>query len=161
MKLNIFNRWEPLGTYAGRQLVYQTAKESGKNVFATYIKDAKSGNIVTKGFGLTKESSLSTTVALLKKIGGEAIYQAIETGQPVLAPAKAPEPQKDIEWRDGANHSHRAQKRIVGEAKEEENKKPRNFVAKHARMVNKAGPMKDKKNDYNRKPKHKKEMDNE
>lgn len=32
----------------------------------------------------------------------------------------------------------------------------RNFVAKHARSVNKAGPMKDKKNDYKRKPKHKK-----
>lgn len=155
MKLNFFNSWKPLGTFAGRQLTYQTAKENGQNVFATYIKDAKTGKIITKGFGIDKETSLKTTVALLKKIGGEAIYQAIETGEPVLAPARQAAPEKEIDWRDGSNHRYRAQKRIVGETKEEkeEVQKPRNFVAKYARMVNKAGPMKD----YTRKPKHKKE----
>jgi hypothetical protein len=34
-----------------------------------------------------------------------------------------------------------------------------NPVAKHARKFNKAAPHRDRKNDYTRKPKHKKKLD--
>ncbi len=153
MKLNIFNRWKSLGVVASRELEYQTSPAKGAdNVYVTYVRDAKTGKVVTKGFGPTADASQKNTLALLKKIGPDGIFQAIETGVPVLA-GKPEAPQKEIDWRDGSNHSYRAQKRIVGEG-EEPTSKNRNFVAEHARMVNKAGPMKDKKNDYKRKPKH-------
>lgn len=156
MKLGLFNRWKPLGTMYGLELEYQTSPvKGGGNVFATYIKDKKSGATVTRSYGRDKDAALQNTLALLKRIGPEAIHQAVESGQPVLVAPKEEEKQ-NIDWRDGANHSYRAQRKIVGEAEE----KPviRNFVAKHARSVNKAGPMRDKKNDYKRKAKHKKKL---
>lgn len=160
MKLGLFNRWKPLGTMYGLELEYQTttAKGAGK-VYVTYVKDKKSGATVTRNYGRDADSALQNTISLLKRIGPEKIHQAIESGQPVLAASPQPE-QKEVDWRDGSNHSYRAQRRLVGEQVEEEKEKPviRNFVAKHARSVNKAGPMKDKKNDYKRKPKHKKEV---
>lgn len=45
------------------------------------------------------------------------------------------------------------------ERAEGDKKTLRNFVAMHARKVNKAGPMADKKNDYKRKAKHSKKLD--
>lgn len=159
MKLGFFNRWKPLGTMYGRELEYQTSpvKGSGK-VFVTYIRDKKSGNTITRNYGReTADAALQNTIALLRKIGPDKVMQAIEDGQPVVVAPKEPEQKKDIDWRDGVGHSYKAQRRLVGEGEE----KPviRNFVAKHARSVNKAGPMKDKKNDYKRKPKHKKKVE--
>ncbi len=159
MKLGLFNRWKPLGTMFGLELEYQTTPAKGSNkVYVTYIKDKKSDATVTRGYGRDADAALQATVALLKRIGPEKIHQAIESGQPVLAAAPQEE-QKPIEWRDGIGHSHRAQRRIVGEQEEEQKPVIRNFVAKHARSVNKPGPMADKKNDYKRKPKHKKKVE--
>ena len=164
MDLGLFNRWKPLGTMYGLELEYQTSSVKGSSqVFVTYVKDKKSGVTITRNYSRDKDTALQATIAFLKKIGPEKIQQAIESGQPVVIPPKEEE-QAPIDWHDGINHSYRAQRRIVGE-QEEEKEKPtfRNFVAKHARSVNKAGPMQDKKNDYLRKPKHKKkiEEDNE
>lgn len=47
----------------------------------------------------------------------------------------------------------------LDERTEAQKKSFRNFVAMHARKVNKAGPMADKKNDYKRKEKHTKKFD--
>ena len=47
----------------------------------------------------------------------------------------------------------------LDERTEAQKKSFRNFVAKHARTVNKAGAMADKKNDYKRKAKHVKKFD--
>jgi len=162
MKLNIFNPWRDFGNYFGRTLQYQTSKVKGSSkLHVTFIKDAKSNATVAKAYGLTDEASREAATRLLKSVGTEAVWNAIQSGEPIVQSQaqQAPEPKKDIEWRDGINHRHRAQKRIVGEGEiMEKEQKPvtRNFVAKHARAVNKAGPMKDKKNDYQRKPKHKK-----
>lgn len=164
MKLNIFNPWRELGNYFGRSLQYQTSKVKGSNkLFVTFIKDAKSNATVAKAYGMSDEASRDAVVKLLKSVGAEAVWNAIQSGEPIVqsqAQQAPQQPQKDIDWRDGVNHRYRAQKRIVGEGEEimEKDEKPavRNFVAKHARSVNKGGPMKDKKNDYQRKPKHKK-----
>lgn len=163
MRLNMFNSWKGLGTLFGKNFEYQTAKvEQGTGkLYATYIREAKSKAVITKIIGQDPKAAPEAAIKALNNIGGEAVWQAIETGKPIsynparaqLAP-KPVEPPRDIEWRDGTNHRYRAQKRIVGEQEEVKTKKPRNFVAKHARTVNKAGPMRDKKNDYRRKPKH-------
>lgn len=173
MKLNIFNRWKPLGSIYGRQVEFQSAPTEGsKNVFVTILRDTKTQKVITKAYGKSKENSLAAATALIRKIGGEAVWQAIETGEPVLA-ARPEAPKKEVQWSDGIGHASRASKKIVGEnndidgsdlleskKKDEETKKPRNFVAKHARKVNKAGPMKDK-TAYTRKPKHKGEEGDE
>lgn len=164
MRLNIFNPWRDLGNYFGRTLQYQTSKVKGSNkLFVTFVKDAKSNATVAKAYGMTNEASREAVLKLLKSVGGEAVWNAIQTGEPIVQSQKPAEPKKDIEWRDGINHRHRAQKRIVGEGEEimkkEDKPRVRNFVAKHARAVNKGGPMKDKKNDYKRKPKHNKKFE--
>lgn len=167
MKLNIFNPWRELGNYFGRTLQYQTSKVKGSNkLFVTFIRDAKSNATVAKAYGMSDEASREAVIKLLKSVGSEAVWNAIQTGEPIVQsqkPAVQPETRKNIEWRDGINHRHRAQKRIVGEGEEimekEDKPKVRNFVAKHARAVNKGGPMKDKKNDYKRKPKHNKKLE--
>lgn len=153
MKLNIFNSWKDYGRIYGRDLTYQTTKPKNTALFATYIKDAKTGNIVVKAYGRDKETSQQAAEKLLRNAGAEAVWNAAETGQSILK--VEPKPEKDINWRDGPLHSDKAhRKMMVGENKEEPTM--RNFVAKHARKVNKAGPMRDKKNDYKRKEKHKK-----
>ena len=162
MKLNIFNRWASLGTIAQRKLEYQTAKMNDNINFVTFIRDAETQKIITKAFGNDKNVSLERATNLLKRIGPDGIYQAIETGEPVLRePVKQQAPEKEIEWRDGIGHSARAQKRIVGEGKEEKEDKDKpkinNLVAKHARKFNKAVVMRDRKNDYKRKDKHDKD----
>lgn len=165
MKLNIFNSWKPLGTFFSKPLEYQTSKldSSSGRVFAVYVRDAKSKNLIVKLVVNDQKAAPEVAQRALNRIGGEAVWKSIETGEPVsynpsaqIVP-KTEDPEKKIEWRDGTNHRYRAQKRIVGE-QEEVKAKPRNFVAKHSRLVNKAGPMKDKKNDYQRKPKHKKKV---
>lgn len=160
MKLNIFNTWKDLGGFSGRTLQYQTTKAKEGNAFVTYIRDEKSKNIITRGYGTTAEASRNTAMLIMKNAGKEAIWNAIQTGETILhSPTKQAPEQKDIDWRDGVNHRYRAQKKIVGEGKEEMDKpKIRNYVAKHARSVNKAGAMRDKKNDYKRNPKHKKRV---
>lgn len=169
MKLNIFNSWKPLGTFFSKPLEYQTSRldSASGRIFAVYVRDAKSRNLVVKLIVNDLNAAPEAAQRALKRIGAEAVWKAIETGEPVAYnPAQAQivpkqeDPDKKIDWRDGSNHRYRAQKRIVGE-QEEVKTKPRNFVAKHARNVNKAGPMKDKKNDYKRKPKHKKKVTGE
>lgn len=151
MKLNIFNSWKDYGRVYGRDLTYQSTKPKNSTLFATYIKDEKTGNIVVKAYGRDKEQSQKAAEILLRDAGAEAVWEAAKTGQPIL---RIDREQKDINWRDGPLHSDRAHRKImVGESSKEQ--PVRNFVAKHARKVNKAGPMRDKKNDYKRKPKHK------
>lgn len=150
MKLNIFNSWKDYGRVYGRDLTYQTTKPKNTTLFATYIKDEKTGNIVVKAYGTSKEESQRAAQALLTNAGAEAVWDAAKTGQPILTVDRK---EKEISWRDGAFHRDRAHRRMaVGESKEQP---IRNFVAKHARKMHKAGPMRDKKNDYKRNPKHK------
>lgn len=164
MRLNVFNLWRDLGNYFGRTLQYQTSKVKGSNkLFVTFVKDAKSNATVAKAYGMSKEASREAVLKLLKSVGAEAVWNAIQTGEPIVQSRKPAEPKKDIDWRDGINHRYRAQKRVVGEGEEimekEDKPRARNFVAKHARTFNKGGPMKDKKNDYKRKPKHNKKLE--
>lgn len=168
MKLNIFNPWRDFGKYFGRTLQFQTSKVKGSTkLHLTFIRDEKSKATIAKAYGTSPEASQKAVAGLLQSAGNDAVWNAIQTGEPIVqsqtqAPAQN-EPKKDIHWRDGINHRYRAQKRIVGEGEEvmEKKEKPvvRNFVAKHSRSVNKGGPMKDKKNDYQRKPKHKKKVE--
>jgi hypothetical protein len=161
MKLQMFNSWKDLVAFSGRTLQYQTTKASAGNAFVTHIRDEKSKNVVVRAYGTTPDSSRENAVRMMKSAGSDALWNAIQTGETILqSPQKQPEEQKHIDWRDGSNHRYRAQKRIVGEGKEDMDKEPkiRNYVAKHARSVNKAGAMRDKKNDYRRNPKHKKKI---
>lgn len=110
MKLSLFNRWKDFTQWSGHTLQYQTSKK-GTN-FITHIRDKESGSNITFGLGRDKESSLERAIANVRKIGIEGVERAIETGNMVAAD-HTPE-RKDIEWRDGANHRHGAQKKIVG-----------------------------------------------
>lgn len=177
VKLDLFNRWKDFGTYYGSQLVYQTTKAPDtKNLFITYVKHAKTGVVVCKAYGMSSTTSKENAVKLINASGVDALRHAIDSGVPLLQsyPNKLNQAKKDIEnrtdfdikkkphkvdWLDGVFHRHRAQKKIVGEGKEVEMNKPRNPVAKNAGKFNKAGPMRDKKNDYTRKPKHKKRVE--
>lgn len=161
MKLNIFNSWKPLQTHHRKELVYQTGKSSA--AFVTVVKDVQTDKIVAKVYTTNKDAGVVQAQQLLNNTPIEQLQIAIESGN-LLTTAPRKRPPSNIDWYDGANHSYRAQKRLVGEAKDDkDDDKPsfRNFVAKHARAVNKAGPMKDKKNDYKRKPKHKTDRGNE
>lgn len=156
MKLNIFNSWKSLGKMYGKELEFQTSRVPDKDLFVTYIRDKKSGNTVTRAYGKTREASLEATIRQLKTHDGDTVWNAIETGEPILAaamPNKTPE--KKVEWRDGVNHRHKAQKRIVGEKVEEDTKgrpeSDRNPVAKNAHKFNKSVIFQDKKKTYNRK----------
>lgn len=159
MRLDIFNRWTSLGKIFGKDLEYQTSKMKNKDLFITYIRDKQTKNTVTRYYGKTKEQSLQATTNFLKKIGGDAVWEAIESGEPVTRLPEQ-EPERKIDWRDGANHRYRAQKRIVGEKVEDKDVKPsiNNLVAKHAHKFNKSAVHRDKKNDYKRKDKHKKDL---
>lgn len=177
MKLDLFNRWKDFGTYYGSRLKFQTTRAPDtKNLFITYVKHAKTDVVVCKAYGMSDESSRENAAKLLNAVGVDGFRQAIHTEQPIIQkqPTKIEQARKNIEnradfeskkqpdkveWLDGVFHRHRAQKKIVGEGKEVEMNKPRNPVAKNAGKFNKAGPMRDKKNDYNRKPKHKKRVE--
>lgn len=110
MKLSLFNRWKDFTQWSGHTLQYQTSKK-GSN-FITHIRDKESGSNITFGLGRDKETSLERAIANVRKIGIEGVKQAIETGNMVAADY-APE-RKEVDWRDGVNHRHRAQKKIVG-----------------------------------------------
>jgi hypothetical protein len=159
MKLNIFNPWKTLGTIYGRKLEYQSSPVQGsKKLLVTYVRDAESNATITKAYGATAEASKDAAIRSIKEIDAESLWNSIRTGEPVTK-RQIPDKPK-VNWRDGIGHSHRAQKRIVGEQEQIVNTdkpKPRNFVAKHARSVNKGGPMRDRKNDYKRKKKHSKQ----
>lgn len=120
MKLNIFSKWKPLGVIAARQLEYLTQK-AGSNSIITVVRDKKTGNIVTKGYGASEQNSQQAAYNNLKRAGVDAIINAIETNTPIstqIAPSVNQEkkPEKKIDWRDGTGHSYKAQKKIVGES---------------------------------------------
>lgn len=162
MKLNIFNSWKSLGTIHGRALEYQTSAVQGsKKVLVTYVRDAESKATITKAYGPDQQASKDAAIRAIKDIDPQSLWDSIKTGEPIVK--RQVTDSKPINWRDGIGHAHKAQKRIVGEQEEIVNTdkpKTRNFVAKHARTVNKGGPMRDKKNDYKRKGKHPKNIEN-
>lgn len=111
MKLDIFNPWRDLPvSWSGHTIQWQTSKKG--NVFMTYLRDKESKAAVTSGHGRDKETSLERARANLNHIGLDGIKQAVTTGSPIH-PSMAAEPDREVDWRDGANHRHRAQKRIV------------------------------------------------
>lgn len=171
MKLNIFNTWKKLGALAGKTLEYQTTQIKGSSSYVTHIRDAASEKLITKGYGLDKEKSQKAAYDNLKKIGVEGLLNAIETGEIQMPTQIAPRDEKKIDWRDGAGHSYKAQKRIVGERlmiepdeslaesfkqflmEKGSDMAPviRNPVAKHAHKYNKASVHKDRKKESKRK----------
>lgn len=179
MKLNIFNPWKNLGALAGKTLQYQTSKVKGGSSYVTYIRDRESEQLITKGYGLDDDKSQKAAYDNLKRIGVEGLLKAIETKEPVMPTTfggQGQDPDKKIEWRDGIGHSYKAQKRIVGEAldiqldeslspslrlliEEDMEKCKKNPVAKNMNKFNKPATHADKKNDYKRKPKNKKEVE--
>lgn len=111
MKLSLFNRWKDFTTWSGHTLQYQTSKKATN--YTTYIRDKESGANIIFGVGPDKETSLQRAIANVRKIGIEGVKRAISTGQMQVAD-HTPKERKDVEWRDGINHRHRAQKKIVG-----------------------------------------------
>jgi putative protein kinase ArgK-like GTPase of G3E family len=159
MKLQDFNNWQSIGKHFGRDIEYQTVKQSD-NVYKTFLRDKASRATIARAHGRTPESSQQYALKTIQDAGADAVWHAIEKNEPILQGTVKSEPKRELQnsdWIDGANHRHRAQRKIVGEAvtPDQYHKSFRNFVAKHSRNVNKAGPMRDKKNDYQRNPKHK------
>ena len=69
MKLNIFNSWKDYGRVYGRDLTYQSTKPKNSTLFATYIKDEKTGNIVgVKAVNQDNELMLITTEGIIIRI---------------------------------------------------------------------------------------------
>ena len=159
MKLSLLNPWKSLGQMYSKHLEYQTSKVT-QNTYQTFIRDGKTKKLVTKTVGATPESSLKNAVALLQRVGGEAVWDAIENEHPIVqSETKFDErqrgtPRQGIEWRDGTGHSHKAQRRIVGEAVKPKKVKFRDPVAKNLNKFNKPATHKDKKNDYKRRSKY-------
>ena len=157
MKLSFFNQWKPLKTHYKREFVFQTSK--GASAFVTMVKDVETDHVVARVFTKDKESGVSAATNLINSTDAGDLQYALQHKE-VLQPKKAPE-QKNIEWRDGVNHAHRAQRKIVGEGKTYKNPKfkdeepIRNPVAKFANQFNKSAIMRNRKTDYKRKPKHK------
>lgn len=158
MKLSLFNQWKPLKTHYRRQFVYQTSK--GTAAFVTMVKDVETDHVLIRVTTRDKESGVSAAENLLNNTDPADLQYALQHKEVLQSQAK-PE-QKNVEWRDGVNHSFKAQKKIVGEGKTYKNPKfkdaetIKNPVAKNANEFNKSVVMRDRKNDYKRKPKHKK-----
>lgn len=122
MKLDFFNPWKDLAKWSGLTIQFQTHKKG--DTFITYIREKESKQpIVTASSRNSKEEAFERAKELLGKVGVEGVKRAIETGQ-MVNPSQvqaqnhiSQEPRRD--WRDGANHSYRAQKKIVGESVEE------------------------------------------
>jgi hypothetical protein len=110
MKLNIFNPWRDFSTVGQTTIQYQTSKKG--SVYVTYLRDKETHAPITLGNGRDKESSLKAAQVNLNKIGAEGVRKAIETGQMIMPSFDKPQ-EKDIDWRDGANHRYRAQTKIV------------------------------------------------
>lgn len=159
MKLSLFNQWKPLKTHYRREFVYQTSK--GTTAFVTMVKDVETNHVIAKVVTKDKESGITAATTLLNNTQPDDLQYALQNKE-LVQPARAKPPQKNIEWRDGANHSYKAQKKIVGEGKTYKNPKfkdadpVKNPVAKNANEFNKSATMRDRKNDYKRKPKNKK-----
>ena len=157
MKLALFNPWKPLKTNYRREFEYQTSK--GSTAFVTQVKDVETNHVIVRVFTKDKESGVQSAINLLNNTDPAHLQYALQHKELIQAQPK-PE-QKNIEWRDGINHSHKAQRRIVGEGKTYKNPKfkdeepIRNPVAKHANEFNKSAIMRNRKTDYKRKPKHK------
>lgn len=160
--LDLFNGWKPISAFDRFSLEMKTDKiNNDGNIYVTVIRDKNSKIPVLKSRSTSEQSSINSALKALRLAGKPQIYKAIETKVPIDAQrlyteiekerSEKEEKSKKIQWRDGANHRHRAQMKIVGESLEGCNmKKPRNFVAKNARKFNKAAIMRDKKNDYRR-----------
>lgn len=157
MKLNIFNPWKPLGKVYGIDVELQTSRVPNSKVFVSYIRDTHNRTTIVASYGNDPDTSRDRAIKTIKSFSGDDIRRAVENKEILNPNQKQPE-QKHIDWRDGIGHSYRAQKRIVGESKEERKQRIRNFVAKNANKFNKAGPMKDKKNTYTRKDKFQKQL---
>ena len=117
MKLNIFNPWRDFTTVGQNTIQYQTSKKG--SVYVTYLRDKETQAPITLGNGRDKEASLKAAQVNLNKIGAEGVRNAIETGQMVHPGKGFDMPQeKRVDWRDGANHSYRAQRDIVDRSPE-------------------------------------------
>lgn len=114
MKLDLFNKWRDITKWDGLTLQYQTVKKG--DGYMTYVREKDSKASITFAFSAgSKEQALERAIAKLRQIGTDGVRKAMQTGQMVVprdevAPAQAP---KDVQWRDGSNHSHRAQRDIV------------------------------------------------
>lgn len=114
MNLNMFNQWRDLTTWDGITLQFQTSKKDSS--WITYIREAKTKQLITYGLSRTsKDESFQRAEQALKQINIEGVRTALETkhmirpnDNMVQSPA-----QKDIDWRDGANHRYKAQRDIV------------------------------------------------
>lgn len=114
MKLDLFNPWRDLVKWSGLTLQYQTSKRG--DTWTTYIREKDSKQPITFGISRTsKEESQQRAKEALNAIGVEGVQKAMETGQMVRPSAAIPQPseRKEIQWRDGIGHSHRAQRDIV------------------------------------------------
>ncbi|QDJ96299.1 hypothetical protein Xoosp13_112 [Xanthomonas phage Xoo-sp13] len=113
MKLDLFNKWRDITKWDGLTLQSQSVRKG--DVYATYIRDKDSKANITFAISReSKEQSLERAIAKLRQIGTDGVRKAIQTGQMVLPRDElAPANEKDVQWRDGANHSHRAQRDIV------------------------------------------------
>lgn len=170
MKLNIFDRWTKLPVRFGRELEYQTRKDS--NVQFTSVRDAKSKVVLFKTSGRTPEKAEAKAVKVLDSITADVVDNAIQTGVPIRYSSEIDYPKlqpvvDEIPWRDGANQSHSRFQHKTGRGEvrvqeaDEKKAKLRNFVAKHSRVTaNAAGPMKDK-TAFKRREKHVKKPDHE
>ncbi len=114
MKLSLFNSWRDLTTWSGHTLQYQTSKKG--DTWSTYIRDKETNAPITFGISrVSKDESQDRATNALKTIGIDGVEKAIATGQMVRPPSNeiAPKEPRNIEWRDGVNHSHKAHNRLV------------------------------------------------
>lgn len=181
MRLNIFDRWTKLPVRFGRELEYQTRKDS--NIQFTSVRDAKSKVVLFKTSGRTPEKAEAKAVKVLDSITSDAIDRAIHTGEPIRYSSEIDYPKlqptvDEIPWRDGANQSHSRFQHKTGtgevrkrdnilEAADENRKKLkeyvarlRNPVAKHSAVTANAAGVHGKTS-YSRKDKHKKNLKDE
>ena len=173
MKLTMFNSWNNIGNFYGVKAEYQTFKPKNSSLYYTYIRSAVDNVIFIKAYAKDANTSLQRAVDLLKKSGEQKIKNAIYTGRAIVNSGDSPiqnnynnvspgNLKTKIDWRDGSNHRYRAQRKIVGESAKKPFVTPiRNLVAKHSKGLYKSGAMKDKKNQYSRKQKHKRKYSRE
>lgn len=117
MRLNIFNSWKDFAKWSGHVLQYQSTRR-GDN-FITYIRDRDTEQPITYGLGRTKEDSVNSAIRNIKKINVDGVKQAIQQKR-IIAADHIDDVKHDIQWRDGAYHSHKAQKKIVGESEQKD-----------------------------------------
>ena len=115
MAFNPFNPWKDLTKWSGLTLQYQTHQKGDS--FITYIRDKDSKQAIVSGLSRKdREESLQRAKDKLAQVGAEGVRMAIETQQMVdpsqVSVANHITQPKDVAWRDGINHSHRAFKKM-------------------------------------------------